>query len=648
MLRFLASIDRYGVTLFAILAAASLLLVPSSDAASCPADPPPPDCDNGGQFPGGRWDLSQISGSYSFSGSERFYPFLDDPEVYDDYETEGELTVSMLGGSEQNYVDVGCDGTVTGQGREQIAGTITKSPNLAFYDPEFCINEPAEMSWTVTIERTYSITGSVSGSGQLDLDYSIDQATIDFSGSLAASFDCVFIQGSDTFNLDISGDTEQVQLSGAIDASSTSWSPTFTPRGARTWVDDIAHRIRLDQMHQFQDDTLTLSPSLAGAGGSQPPRQEYNKAFMQNAVTVTDSINATAEPKTPIITSMSLDEPSQYLQDVEAMTRVTAEIDWRGQAPGQVEFTYGSTTETVSGGDSVTWDFDAGESGTTIMAEAVQGSERSEPYTINTPKVTLPGWAGTSSDWSGSSGVQYEATLDWPVSLETTRTLDTISLFTGLWGINGSASSTFNATANSNGSPGSGDMTTSADFQFADKSASLVMSGSNTTTLACDDLTTTGSATATLPVTIWKKTINPVTLVPGVQAAACSLSGFLCGVINSVGIKASADATISGTPTYTGEGAEIQWDGGSLGGSLSGRIGAGASLPPPIASVASINFSGGATGCLEFQVSPDLELQTVGGQLEASASVSFLGMSSSAEETWPFGDGCRGFDDRTH
>ena len=71
----------------------------------------------------------------------------------------------------------------------------------------------------------------------------------------------------------------------------------------------------------------------------------------------------------------------------------------------------------------MTWDFDAGESGTTIMAEAIQGSERSEPYTINTPKVTLPGWAGTSSDWSGSSGVRYEATLDWPVSLETTRTL---------------------------------------------------------------------------------------------------------------------------------------------------------------------------------------------------------------------------------
>ncbi|MEM1205298.1 MAG: hypothetical protein AAGN66_18865 [Acidobacteriota bacterium] len=619
------------------------VLVATPSLATCPPDPPPPDCGIDDQFPGGRWDLSQITGSYTLSGDEVFWPFLDDDELWDDYSVDGSLSVQMDGGPSENYLDVECDGTVTGQGKERITGTLSKTADIWYYDEEFCINDPADMEWTVTIERTYSISGNVAGAGQLDLDLSVDEATIDMNGSLAASFDCIFISGSGNLSsFDLSGDTEQVRLSGTVDETAWTWDPTVTPRGAKTWVDDVLHRLALNQTHQYMDNTLSLAPSLDGAAGGQPAKQEHNHYFIQDAVTVTANLSAMAEPKTPVVTSLELEEPSQYLQDVAVDTTVMADIDWRGQSPGQVEFTYGGTTETVAGADTVTWTFDAGESGTTIEAKAIAGSEESEPYTINTPKVTVPGWAGSPGDWSGSGGVRYEGNLNWPVSLETTQTLETIDLFSGLWGISGGASSEFMAVANSSGGAGAGDMSTEADIQFAGNSASFRMEGPNSTTLACDELTTTGSATAQVDGPTWQKTLNPVTLVPGIEASACALNGMLCSAVRSVGVKASASVTLTGSATYTGEGGEIRWDGGSLGGSITGQISAGATLPPPIASVAGVNVYGSATGCIEFQVSPSFELSTLGGELEAGASAHFMGLSAEASETWPFGAGCGG------
>ena len=95
-----------------------MVSVSSFDAyAACVDPPPPPTCDVDGQFIGGRWDLSQLSGQYSVSGSESFRPFIDD-SLTDEYQTSGSLSVTLLGGSQDNYVDVACDGSVTGRGRE--------------------------------------------------------------------------------------------------------------------------------------------------------------------------------------------------------------------------------------------------------------------------------------------------------------------------------------------------------------------------------------------------------------------------------------------------------------------------------------------------------------------------------------------------
>ncbi len=610
--------------------------------ADCPPDPPPPDCDNNGMFAGGRWELSGLSGTYTLAGDEVFYPDIFFPDWQDDFHTSGTLTVTMGGGPTENWLEVGCDGTVTGQLKETISGTVEKIADISYYDPVTCPYQPEDMLWNLTIERTVAVTGSVTGTGQLDLELSVDTATLDFNGSLTFGVDCVDFHGTDSFqDFDLSGDVEEIRMAGGYDPVGWRYEPTITPLGATTWLDEILHRVALNGGHQGTDDTVFVNPTLDPPNSTQPPIQSHNLYLIQHSVTVTaEYLEAQAEPKVPAVTSLELQEPAQYLADVSVTTRVVATVDWRGLTPGTVEFTYGGTTETVPGADTVTWDFDAGQPGTTIQAVAEAGGERSLPYVVNTPKVPVPGWAGSASDWSGSPGVSYRATLDWPVSLETTRTLDTISLFTGPWGISGSASSELNAAASSSGSPAAGDMTTQAEFRFAGRSGAFHMEGPNETVLACDGLTTTGSASASTSGGSWQKTINPLTLIPGLEPAVCGLSGFLCGVVNSAGVKGSASASVTGTATYTGAGPEILWDGGSVGGSLSGKIAFGASVPPPLSSVAGFEIYGSATGCLEFMVAPSLELTAVGGHFDVEASAWFFGLAAGVDEDFPFGDAC--------
>lgn len=287
----------------------------------------------------------------------------------------------------------------------------------------------------------------------------------------------------------------------------------------------------------------------------------------------------------------------------------------------------------------MTWTFNAGDPATEVEAVARAGDEESQPYIVNTPKVAVPGWAGSASDWSGSSGVSYAATLDWPVSLETTRTLSTISLLSGLWGITGSASSELNVNAASAGGQVAGDLSTSASLSLAGTTYSLELSGDNQTELSCEDLATSGDATAQLPRARWQKTLNPITAIPGVSAAACSLHRILCELVNGVGITASAEVGLSGTAGYTGEGDEIAWDSGALQGDIGAKIRASA-VPPPLDSLAALSVEGGGSGCIGFQLAPDDFLDTLGGEVHVAATLGFFGFSANPSHEWPFGDSC--------
>lgn len=624
-----------------------LAAAPPAQALSCPTLPPP-DCAVDAQFASGRWDLSSISGAYTLTGLEEFDVYAGDPDAggvfIDDYQTDGTLAVQMIGGPTENYIDVACDGSVTGQASERITGTIDKIAQHPFdhWNGDFCFPVPYDMNWTVTIERSYSITGDVTGSGILELDYDVQDATIQASGNYAWSDDCIFEEDpmSGLENFDLAGDIEQVLLSGPYDPSSGTWQPTVSPRSGPSWLDDVLHRL---QVNGANTDYLEppYQPVLMPPGSTQPSPQKHNVFFIQDAVAVSGDIELQADPTRPEITDLFLTEPVAFLSSVTAMTQVVATIDWRGQPPGSVRFTYGGTTETVAGSSTVPWDFDAGEPGTSITAVAIAASgEESLSYSVATPKVGLSAWAGSPGDWTGSSGVSYTGNLDWPVTFDASRGIGGMPLFDGNYGFSGGVSSDYIARANSNGSPGGGSLTFTVSAEFAGRGSSLTMEGDNTTTLSCTDLTTEGSGSASLPPASWQKTVNPLTVIPGLEAAACALSGFLCDVIGSFGIKGSANASLGGSADYAGDSGPLQWTGGALNGSLGGGISFGAGLPTPIGSIAGVRVYGSATGCIDVQVAPSPGINTLGGSLEAGASVNFLGASASVDETLPFGDGC--------
>ena len=614
-----------------------LILGSTAVNAMCPVDTPAM-CEIDQQLANGRWDLSQVNGQYTLSGNEVFCEFLDEGfcDLADDYDpVTGQFEVNRLGGVDENYIEVACDGSIIGQGHEQINGTLDKTANIQ-YGVVICGElEPQDMSWDVTIDRQYDITGQVTGAGQVELTYGNDVSTISINGTLARGDDCFWsIYPINLNNFEISGAPEEVTLSGSYDANSYSWNPSVNSIGGTSWLDDVLHRLALN-------DSTADDVTLESAGFSQPVDQLYNTYFIQNTVTVTDDISHDATPSMPTITSVELTEPFQYLMDVAVDTELMATIDWRGQSPGEVEFTYGGTVETVAGNTTVNWQFDAGEPGTKIEVVAIKDDERSVPYVLAVPKVSLPIWAQSPGDWTGTAGVEYEGMLNWPLSLDTTRNLNTLALFTGDWGLS-NASSEYNAMVFSDGSSGPGDMNTQVTFNFAGKSVDFEIQGQNNSDLSCDMMSTDGDATIEIPIPGWQKTLNPLTAIPGLQSAACGLSGLLCDVIQSIGIKASASANVSGTGQYAGDTADIMWTGGTVGGSISAQAGAGIQLPKPLHQVAGASVSGGGSGCIEFQVAPDFTLGQLGAQIDLSANAFFMGLSASAEQSWPIGDGCGG------
>lgn len=638
--------SRLAGTLIPGLTAVLIASSPApSIAGNCPVLPPPV-CSVEDQFPAGRWDISEIQGDYSIGGEEVFDVYANDPDAggvfLDVYRTDGLLTAEMVGGPTQNYIEVECDGTVTGQASELITGTVEKIAQHPFdyYNADFCFPVPFDMSWDVTIDRTYAITGQVTGEGELELDYDVHTAAVSVSGNYAWSDDCIFIEdpisGLDGF--DLSGNIERVRLSGLVDPITGVWTPEINPREAETWVDDILHRLRINGA--ATDTFPPFVPSLDPAGSTQPSPQRHNRYFVQDSVVIDDDITAEAEPKQPVVTDLSLAEPRAYLLDVSAPTRLIVEIDWRGQPPGEVRFTYGATTETVAGADTVIWEFDAGDPGDEIETVAILDGIESLPNLIATPKVPLSQWAGGPGDWQALGGITYDATLDWPLTFDATRGLSGIPLFNGDYGFGASLTSIYEARTFSNGSPGAGTLDITASARFAGRTKSLTMNGDNTTTLGCDVLETEGDASAELPTATWQKTVNPITLVPGLETAACALSGFLCDVIGSFGIKGTGNATLGGSATYRGSTGPIEWTSGSLNGELGGGVSLGAGLPTPIGSIASVRVYGSATGCIEVQVAPSPNINTLGGALEVGAGVSFLGASSQVDESLPFGDGC--------
>jgi hypothetical protein len=238
--------------------------------------------------------------------------------------------------------------------------------------------------------------------------------------------------------------------------------------------------------------------------------------------------------------------------------------------------------------------------------------------------------------------VVYTGEVNWPISLQTTQTLNTISLLSGIWGFQGSLSSTLGMEARSSGAPGRGEFQLDAGFSLPTGSRDFSLQGATETTLACDGLTMSGQAGAEFPLVRWEQSLNPLQAIPGAASALCSLGSFMCALTESFGLHAEAQVTLGGNAEYGNTAEAIQFTGGNLGGDIEARFGVSI-VPPPLNKIATLNVEGGGTGCLEFQVAPAIELNNVGGEVFVAldAGVLFLG-ETRVEETWPFGGGCSG------
>ncbi|MBK8000072.1 MAG: hypothetical protein IPK15_15470 [Verrucomicrobia bacterium] len=238
--------------------------------------------------------------------------------------------------------------------------------------------------------------------------------------------------------------------------------------------------------------------------------------------------------------------------------------------------------------------------------------------------------------------MKYEGWVDWPITLETTRSISGNPIFSGQWGLTAKVSSRLDMKANSDGSPGTADFLAKATASFAGRTKELELKGKSTTTLECDQLTVTGFGTAHLPLVDWEASMNPISLVLGAKDAACALGRLPCSLTGKAGLSASIKITLDGTPEFGDDGSEIKWTGGSLGGNLKAAVSLSV-VPPPLNKIANVTVEGGGEGCVEFQVAPDLHLNKLGGKIYASvtASAMFLG-STTAYKEWPFGDDCGG------
>ncbi|MDJ0655563.1 MAG: hypothetical protein QNJ40_15475 [Xanthomonadales bacterium] len=604
---------------------------------NCP-EPVMVQCDVRDQFPEGRWSFSDAGSQYLISGTE---PLKITSLLHDSFLVEGALEVYQEGGPEANYIEVDCDGRVSGRGQEQIAGVITKTAQELACEPMF--NGDGSMRVEVALERTYRIDGFVDGPGRLELTRTTESAAFHLNGRLSENVDCSFRYHFPDVNLNISepGRSDRVWLQ--IDYDGEALPPRYDASILpieEPWLEDVARRIILGRIFSFNPRMLLPDEPLPS------DYERYNVMFLRDEVSLTPQLNQTLIGKTPVIRELTLAEPKHYLEGVFAMTRLTADVDWRdSDSPREITFEYPAGIETtLMEGEPLELDFNAGDPTQFVDVKVRGGDEVSPISRVSTPAVTMPHWAAAASGWSAQPGIQYSADANWPISEEATRTVNTLSFLTGIWGLSGTADSEYILLPHSDGMPRTGNADTEISIRFAGRASrnKLKLTGHNTTTLGCDSLQTAGETVAEFPDFDWQQTLNPLTLIPPVAAlCAANPGGIICGVINSFGVKLNTRAGVNGILEFAGSAmGNLEWTGASLASDF--EVGVALELvPKPLHILVSFSVEGGGGGCMLFDVAPTLNVSGLGGKVyvRAEANLLFVG-AGDAEKEWTFGDAC--------
>ncbi|MCB1211883.1 MAG: hypothetical protein KDK97_21360, partial [Verrucomicrobiales bacterium] len=335
-----------------------------------------------------------------------------------------------------------------------------------------------------------------------------------------------------------------------VTATASGGAMTFEVDMLKTFVQALANQHLTGDRYLSAEDSLrngkdrvvpNYSPCDGFPGGS-------GDEFVDKVVK-TWTYKGTQLSFSPTSGNMDAKYTQYYLLNVNAPFGFYAQGNY-GTASGlqEARFRYGSSTfqTSIESGYAEASSFDYGDAATAIDVDIL--SDGAVALTLNKPLIKVPvsPWAAPAGAWNASAGVRYRRSpLHWPISMSATRSLASASILTGLWGISGSASSTFDVSAHSQGTPQKGNLTANIQFKVAKKQLGFSLSGKHQTTLNGSGLTATGRFSSSPLGAKWQQRASLLSLVPGANAALSALGPFGARLVGGAGV--SVEAGVKGT-----------------------------------------------------------------------------------------------------
>jgi hypothetical protein len=349
-------------------------------------------------IPPGKWSRLSKTGTEVFSGIED----LGNALGCCTNEATGTFSIAQTGEASSNYIELSCDGSVTGQGRDSFDGSLFKFNNVgACY--QFYEDGVLSLDYPTQINRQYTVTGQLLGDGTFDLEYHLtgggrtwSETEVYFRRQAECTLDEPFTLGPSTVGFPLpAGDTyptdltDQVEIAGSLNGDESVLTATEVSR---------------DQFgeHERPVSWLHWSMDWTDPKNGFPVIGPFVTTRANNTFATTQNVTSVFELRTPLITDGQVDAPAFYLEAVPVDVTLTATIDWKASTgTREVTFDYGTTTETVAAsGTTAQFTFDAGDAASEIVMTPEAGPETGAVATFGVPKVVVPNWAGGTSAWS--------------------------------------------------------------------------------------------------------------------------------------------------------------------------------------------------------------------------------------------------------
>lgn len=333
--------------------------------------------------------------------------------------------------------------------------------------------------------------------------------------------------------------------------------------------------------------------------------------------------------------------PEYYLLDVAAPYGFVASGFVGSTGPLTATFRYGSETQSLpmAKGRALA-PFDYGDAATVVEADIFSAGSLQQTLTRSLQKLPLPPWAEPATAWSSVPGVTYSTSLDWPISLATSRTLAGASILTGLWGISGTAASEMRVNASSQGTATPGTLEGRVNFQAAGKAFDFTLGGSHAATLNASGLSLAGNCeTSPFTVPLLETNITPLSLVPGLQSAVSAVHPFFQRLIRGTGLGLRSRLSLSASGGYAASALDTApafTSGGIVGAvDVSARLHI---LPEMFRDFLYLGVEGGGGLESNIQLAPTVEMTSLGGHLYFSSTASLFGLNAQVNHDYTFGD----------